>query len=102
MCGNLNQMPFISMQARLLYTLGLFFFLSQSVQADFFIHSWEDQYTSTSDLRLESLYYFSSSNFDSLGSPSYYSGLQYYARLQEDLTIRHSFFERISLFGRLA
>lgn len=90
------------MQARLLYTLGLLFLLTPSAKADFFIHSWEDQYTPTSDLRFESLYYYSSSNFDSLGTPSYFSGLQYYARLQEDLIIRHAFFNRISLFGRLA
>jgi hypothetical protein len=74
------------------------------VRADFFLHSWDDQYEPPSFLRLQvtAMYYNTNSNFTAQGLTSQPAGLSQYTRIQSDGLVSYGIFNRFSAFGRFS
>jgi hypothetical protein len=71
-------------------------------QADFILHSWQNQHQSKgfSTLQLYAMFYTTSSNFDGTGNVTSPTGFKNYTRLQNDLLFSHGFSEKLTAFAR--
>ncbi len=84
--------------------LSLIFSLSSSARADFYIHPFEDHYSSPHLLAIEPglQFYSTKNNYSPSGSLISPSGLKNYTRLGFDFLTRYGINSRFSIFGRLS
>jgi hypothetical protein len=74
------------------------------LQADFFVHSWQDQNKGEPgvDLQFLETTFYSPANYDALGNNVVPSGLQDYLRFQTDATAQYHLFAGLTAYGRLS
>src|SRR5689334_11238061 len=97
-------MPWFQHLFRMSHCLGAVLLTISPAYADFFLHSWEDQYEIKSMVtgELVGMYYSTHSNFDTSSTQNIPLGFQNYNRVQSDFLFRAGLFEHFSVFGRLS
>ena len=78
--------------------------LPSLAQADFYLHTWEDHFSTpeASHFGLDTSYYSSSRNYQSPLSSLSSGTLQQYQRIQTDILLSKGITERLSLYGRFS